>query len=204
MRIIAGIAKSQKLKSIRGLRVRPTSDRVKESLFSILGSKIVNARVLDLFAGTGNLGLESLSRGAAFAVFVDNDIQSINVIKQNIANLGFTKSTFVVHGELPAILKYIKKKLEFRSQKLAFRNLASESCDSQIEFDVVFLDPPYLDDLELPTIEALIVHRLLNSNALVVVEHHKKTDMPVTIRHIRRIRQEKYGDTIITFYQNYT
>ncbi|MFB3897581.1 MAG: 16S rRNA (guanine(966)-N(2))-methyltransferase RsmD [bacterium] len=189
MRIIAGIAKSRRLKSVRGQQVRPTSDRVKESVFSILGETVINARILDIFAGTGNLGLEALSRGAQFAVFIDNDSRSIKVIQENIVALGFESTTQVIKGEVLTVLDKIEKS-EVRSQK-----------SEKTAFDLVFLDPPYLKELEVPTIAALIESNLLNEKAIVVVEHHKKTEMPEIIRNITRFRQQKYGDTIITFYQ---
>jgi 16S rRNA (guanine966-N2)-methyltransferase len=180
VRIIAGIAKSRRLKSVPGRQVRPTSDRVKESLFSILGDKVFDARVLDLFAGTGNLGLESLSRGAKFALFVDNDSRSIKVIKENITALGFEQLTQVVIGNSPEVLREIQL---------------------QSAFDLVFLDPPYSQGLEVPTIEALTQLNLVNENAVIIIEHHKKTEMPEEIQELKRVRQQKYGDTIITFYK---
>jgi 16S rRNA (guanine966-N2)-methyltransferase len=194
VRIIAGIAKSRRLKSVCGQEVRPTSDRVKESVFSILGEKVVDARVLDIFAGTGNLGLESLSRGAAVAVFVDNDFRSIKVIQENITALGFESSTQVIQAEAPAALQKI--------QRVGQMDLQSAIRSPQSEFDVVFLDPPYLQDLEIPTIEALTKFNLLNENAIVVVEHHKKTELPEEIQSLKKVRQQKYGDTIVTFYHN--
>lgn len=189
MRIIAGIAKSRRLKSVRGQQVRPTSDRVKESVFSILGNSILDARVLDIFAGTGNLGLESLSRGASFAVFIDNDSRSIKVIQENITALGFENLSQVIQAEAALTLK--------RIQQLAVRVQKAENTG----FDLVFIDPPYLQNLEVPTIEALIALTLLNKNAMVVVEHHKKTELPEQILNLNKIRQQKYGDTIVTFYQ---
>jgi 16S rRNA (guanine966-N2)-methyltransferase len=189
VRIITGIARSRRLKSVRGLQVRPTSDRVKESVFSILSEKVVDARVLDLFAGTGNLGLEALSRGASFAVFVDNEKRSIEVIKENIASLGFEQLAQVVQAEVPEDINKIKRS-EVRGQKA-----------EETKFDLVFLDPPYLKDLEIPTIEALNKFNLLNDNAAVVVEHHKKTELPEDIQELKKVRQQKYGDTIVTFYK---
>ncbi|MDI6782896.1 MAG: 16S rRNA (guanine(966)-N(2))-methyltransferase RsmD [bacterium] len=180
MRVIAGIARRRRLKSVRSQQVRPTSDRVKESLFSILGNRVVAARVLDLFAGTGNLGIEALSRGAKFAVFVDNDARSIKVIKENIVSLGFDSSAEVIAGELPRVLKAVGSN----------------------GFDMVFFDPPYLQDLEVTTINALVEYQLLNANAIVVVEHHKKTELPKEIRYLKKVRQQKYGDTVVTFYKN--
>ena len=190
MRVIAGVARSRRLKSVRGQQVRPTSDRVKESVFAIIGNKIVDARVLDLFAGTGNLGIEALSRGAKFAVFVDNDSRSIRVIKENLVSLGFIEIAEVVLGELPLALKKIKRS-EVRGQR-----------SEETKFDLVFLDPLYLKDYEIKTVQALVENELLNPKAVVVIEHHKKTELPEEIQHLKKVRQQKYGDTVVTFYQN--
>ena len=148
MRIITGTARGARLKAPKGLDTRPTADRVKESLFSILGERVRGARVLDLFAGTGSLGLEALSRGAASAVFVDR--ATVSVIREN-----------AVHTHLLASAQFLRQDVLTALPRLA---AAGE------KFDLVFCDPPYETGLWQRVLLALDRFPLLSPEALVVVE----------------------------------
>lgn len=160
--------------------MRPTSGRVKEALFNILGDLVVGCCFLDLFAGTGNIGIEALSRGAEVAVFVDNDIKNISVIKKNLAITGFESCARVIHLDVEDALKLLGK----------------EGC----KFDLIFIDPPYLKGFETNTLAGIASHGLLKPEGKVIVESSKKDYLPRGVEDIKIIRQEKYGDTLLSFY----
>lgn len=182
LRVIAGIAKKRQLKVPRGLEVRPTSDRVKEALFNILGGLVPGCRFLDLFAGTGNIGIEALSRGAAVAVFVENNPRNVRVIKENLAVTGMEAKARLVRLDVADALAL----LGGEGQK----------------FDLIFLDPPYLKDFEKSTLAGIARHGLLRPGGRVVVESSKKDQLPREIGDLKMFRQEKYGDTLLSFYHN--
>ncbi|MCR4400694.1 MAG: 16S rRNA (guanine(966)-N(2))-methyltransferase RsmD, partial [Syntrophomonadaceae bacterium] len=123
MRVIAGKAKGRKLKAPAGLDTRPMTDRIKESLFSILGARVPGSRVLDLFAGSGAVGIEALSRGAAWAVFVDRDARAVGVLKENLGTCGMDPAAEVYRSDVQRALQVLEER----------------GC----RFDLVFLDPPY-------------------------------------------------------------
>ena len=151
MRVIAGEYKGRRLQTPSDYAIRPTSDKVKEALFSILADRIYGRKVLDLFAGTGNLGIEALSRGASLCVFGDSSRESIRLIKANIAHCKAEKGAVVVPGD-------------YR------RTLASTS----ETFDVILLDPPYDKGLLKPCFELIRERGLLNEGGVIVAEHRKK------------------------------
>lgn len=184
MRIISGKAKGKKLLAPPGRRVRPTLDRVREALFSSLGSRVEGTRVLDLFAGSGALGLEALSRGAAYAVFVEQSKPVQEVLRRNISQLGFDAVAKLMTGEAIRTLKLFEKRGE--------------------TFDLVFLDPPY-DPSKKPHLPSLLDRALrdiadkslLNSLGIVVAEHPRETtvDLPDILR---KLSTKGYGDTGLT------
>ncbi|WP_277443411.1 16S rRNA (guanine(966)-N(2))-methyltransferase RsmD [Pelotomaculum isophthalicicum] len=181
LRIIAGIAKKRQLKAPRGLQVRPTSDRVKEALFNILGSSISGSSFLDLFAGTGNVGIEALSRGADRAVFVEKDIKNIRIIKENLNITGLE-----VNARLLCL--NVNKAIALLGQ------------EGQV-YDLIFIDPPYLKDLVSSTLNDIIKNGLLKPGGTIIVESSKKDPMPRdAAASLRLLRQEKYGDTLLSFY----
>lgn len=182
MRVIAGIAKGHKLKSPRNLAIRPTSDRVKESIFNIIQNKVNESVVVDLFAGTGNLGIESLSRGARKVFFIDQSKYSIAIIKENLENVKLMAGAEVMHLDAIAAIK-----------KLAIQN---------VKADLIFMDPPYFKGLIEPTLENIATYGLLNEGGLVVVEHDKGVAISDTIKHLTKFRRNQYGNTSISFYKN--
>jgi 16S rRNA (guanine966-N2)-methyltransferase len=180
MRIVAGTAKGRKLTVPKGLGVRPTTDRVREALFSSIGARIRGASILDLFAGTGALGLESLSRGAASAVFVERHKAHLAVLGRNIATCGFTDRCRLVDGDSMAALKQLQR--EGRT------------------FDIVFLDPPYRSLLLERALRFLAESSLLSEQALVIAEH-PAGDPPGPLGGLVIASQKRYGKTVLSFVQ---
>lgn len=181
MRIITGIAKGCKLKAPKGLVTRPTADRVKESLFSIIQNKIYASDVLDIFAGSGNLGLEALSRGANKAFFVDQSTESIHVIKDNAE-----------HTKL--IEKCNIYKMDVFSALRKFMNM-------NLQFNLVFCDPPYHKGFSEKVLFLLDDLQILSNEALVIVEHSREDILSENLIHLKLKKQQKYGTTIISIYQ---
>ncbi|MFH1529901.1 MAG: 16S rRNA (guanine(966)-N(2))-methyltransferase RsmD [Pseudomonadota bacterium] len=184
MRIIAGRYRGHPISAPAGRTVRPTTDRVREALFSILGASVEGAAVLDLFAGSGALGLEALSRGAARAVFVEASPRSLAVLHKNIERLG-------VEG-----VRVAKGRVEDTLPRLAR--------DGET-FDLVFLDPPYHKGLATETIERLGAGTLLRPGARVVAEHEADGPPPeLPAGGLVRDDTRRYGDTALSFYRTPT
>lgn len=183
MRVVAGTAGGRRLVTPRGMDIRPTSDKVKESMFSILigviGS-VEGCRVLDIFAGTGNLGIEALSRGASSAVFVDSGRQAGSIIPKNLQLTGFTDK-----GRLVA--------KDFRSALSMLESLSER-------FDLVFLDPPYKKGLLEQCLERLGSSRILGDDALVVAEYSSKEEPGSEFGTLHRFDNRVYGDTALAFF----
>ncbi|QXM05876.1 16S rRNA (guanine(966)-N(2))-methyltransferase RsmD [Crassaminicella indica] len=180
MRVIAGISRGMKLKSPKGLNTRPTTDRVKEAIFSMINPYIIDSVVLDLFSGTGSIGIEALSRGAEKAYFVDNNKNSIHVIKENIAYTKFSEKSTVLFCDAQKAIK--------------------ELCLGANKIDIIFMDPPYLKNLILPTINKIEAQGILNDDGIIVVEHDIKDSLPKEIGKFIKIKEKKYGNTLITIY----
>jgi 16S rRNA (guanine(966)-N(2))-methyltransferase RsmD len=164
------------------MQVRPTSDRVKEALFNILRDYVPGCLFLDLFAGTGNIGIEALSRGAASAAFVENNTKNVRVIKENLASTGLAEGAKVIQMDVASALSLLGREGQ--------------------DFDIIFLDPPYLKDFETATLAGIAGHGLLKTDGLVVIESSKKDHLPRKINSLTMFRQEKYGDTLLSFYHN--
>ncbi|NLN27385.1 MAG: 16S rRNA (guanine(966)-N(2))-methyltransferase RsmD [Firmicutes bacterium] len=180
MRVIAGSAGVLRLQTVKGTGTRPTADRVKESLFSILGPQIAGARVLDLFAGSGSLGIEALSRGAQHAVFVDRMPACIEVIRANLNHTGLASRGDVVRADA---LSYLER-------------LAREGR----QFDVIFADPPYGRRLAAETLARLARTDLLTPSGRLVIEHSCKEEMQDEAKNLTLVRRSEYGDTCVSFY----
>jgi len=175
MRVIAGLRRGCALKAPVGLHTRPTTDRVKESMFAVIQFELQGKRVLDLFAGSGALGIEALSRGAAFAVFVDKDEGSIGVIKENLQKTGFAEKAEIVKKDYLLALKGFTKK-----------------------FALVFLDPPYAQGLYESAIAAIGAYGLLEDGGKVIIEYDPKN--PPNIPEGFLIdKEKKYGNTMLAF-----
>jgi 16S rRNA (guanine966-N2)-methyltransferase len=180
MRIIAGALRGRVLAPVKG-RTRPTAARVREAIFNILGPAVPEAKVLDLFAGTGALGIEALSRGAAAAVFVEDHPEALKGLRRNLETLGLAARSQVL--PLPVAS--------------ALRQLSARGAP----FGLVFLDPPYGGDVASATLTALAASPLLWPQAWVVAEHSRREKLPEVIGGLAQQTLRRYGDTQVAIYQ---
>lgn len=180
MRVIAGEAKGRPLKAVPGNRTRPTTDKVKEAVFSIIGPFFDGGWALDLFAGTGGLGIEALSRGMEKAIFVDLEKASIDVIRHNLAAANMEERAEVYKNDARRAIKLLHKR------KVAFR--------------LVFLDPPYRMKDADELMEELAVRELLDEGAIVMVEHESDHHYPEQMGNYIQFKRAVYGETAITIY----
>lgn len=178
MRIITGSAKGTKLKTPKGLAVRPTGDRVKESIFNILGSLVVEARVLDLFAGTGNLGLEALSRGAEHTTFVEQSPASIALVRENASLTKLADKIAIIKGNVLTVLPRITEK-----------------------YDLVFCDPPYNKGFVGQVLLSLDNSTLLVDGGILIVEHSQHEIVEVKLTQLQLRRTERFGETCISYWK---
>ena len=181
MRIIAGNARGRRLQSVPGRHTRPTTDRVKENLFNIMGNTVVGAQVLDLFAGSGGIGIEALSRGASKAVFVDNERQCTAVIRTNLTAASLLPQAEIYTADV------------FRAVRILGQN--------QRKFDFIYLDPPYGRSLAAKTLKEIAANGLLTANGVAVAEHSSKEEIAQASLNLIRVRQVCYGDTALSFYR---
>ncbi len=181
MRIIAGKYRSRLIRSPRNAEVRPTKDRIREALFNIIIEYINGAEVLDLFAGSGAFGIEAVSRGAKSAVFVDNDRGCVKAIEDNLNALNVEDSKF-------GILKMD-----------AFRAI-DKFVNNGKKFDIIFLDPPYYEDMAKKCLIKLSERDILKLRCVIVAEHHRKDILPQETGGIASYRSAYYGDICLTFY----
>ena len=178
MRIIAGAFGGRRIHAPKGAAVRPTSDRVREAIFSIIGPATVGADVLDLFAGTGALGLEALSRGASRAVFVDQSLHAVRLIRSNVELCNVLDRVRVIHGSIDR----------------AIRRLAAQ----REAFDLIFMDPPYHNKGSIQKV-LLNLGELARSGTVVVAEHYAKDLLAFQAPEWSQIEGRKYGDTAVSF-----
>lgn len=180
MRIITGSAKGIQLKAPTGLSTRPTTDRVKESLFGILGYLVEDARVMDVFAGTGNLSLEALSRGAASAIAVDKSANCVRIIRENAAKTRLEDRLTALKGDG---LRYL-----------------TQYAEEGRMFDLIFADPPYEQGFIAKVLAAVEGGEVLADGGVLIAEHTKKEPIDETMLNKLEIRrQERYGETIVSF-----
>ena len=182
MRIIGGNLKGKKLFSPPGKRVRPTADRLRESIFNILSDKVSEAVVLDLFSGTGAFGIESLSRGAKHAVFVEKSGEALHVIQRNILASSLEKQAQAVKWDIAKNLNCLRR--------IPFR------------YDLVFMDPPYNRDIIQKGLRNLYHSNCLEREACIVVEHSALEPVRENAVEFAVFDQRKYGKTLVTFLTN--
>ncbi|WP_124101153.1 16S rRNA (guanine(966)-N(2))-methyltransferase RsmD [Ruminococcus sp. Marseille-P6503] len=176
MRVITGAARGKKLKTLDGLDVRPTSDMVKEAIFSIIQFDCPGASVLDLFAGSGQLGIEALSRGASHCVFIDKNRSAVDIVKDNLNKCGFVQSARVLNMDSLEYLKVAKP-----------------------GFDIALLDPPYRTGLlekALPELD-----QKMNPGGLAVCEHEKELTLNDSYGRLTVRKRYKYGKIAVTVYK---
>lgn len=181
MRIIAGSHKGRRLLSPHTSDVRPTSGRVKEALFSILGDRVIDAAVLDLFAGTGAIGIEALSRGAARVVFVESHPASLRLLESNLTQCGLAEHADIYPGETRVFLRYAARQ--------------------GLSFDVIFADPPYRDDSPHTLLPLLGQSAMIRPHTVVILEHPTKYQIPPQVGPLNRVHQYRYGDSSLSLFR---
>jgi len=179
MRVISGTSKGRKLVTPKKYSLRPTSDRVKESLFNILASEIEGKVVLDLFAGTGNLGIEALSRGARKVIFVEKGRQALRLIQANLNQFGLEDRSETLPKDVNRAIGILKQRGE---------------C-----FDLILMDPPYERGLIQRTLMKLNSHQIYHRDSILVIEHNRREPLPHILDGWNLIRQQKIGDTLLSF-----
>jgi len=185
MRVIAGIYRSRPLRSMPGLDLRPTADRLRETLFNVLTagnpSALAGTMWVDLFAGTGAVGIEALSRGAAMVHFVESSAKAVELVQKNLQSLGITKNFEVLRQDAVRAIGALKK----------------------AKADFVFLDPPYrMNEAYQQTLEALAASALLKQDGTVIAEHDKRFDPGEGFGKLQRLRKLEQGDSALSFYRN--
>lgn len=183
MRIIAGLAKGRKLLPPEGSDVtRPTLDRVKEAMFSMIQNRIPDAEVLDVFAGTGSLGLESVSRGANYCYLVDRNPVTFERLKKNVENIGFANNCKCLNMDSYEALSFLSKKNKV--------------------FDIIFIDPPYFKDMIPKAIEMISEGKLLHSDGIIVTKIDSAEKIYEGNGEIQLIKHRKYGNTTVCLYEH--
>ena len=179
VRVISGSARGLKLNTPGDDRVRPTTDRVKESMFNIVQDWAYDSQVLDLFAGSGALGIEALSRGASQAVFCDNSLDSIKIIKSNIEKARVADRSQIVNGDFKRCLRDMEEKNQ--------------------SFVMIFVDPPYYEGLFEEVLDTIRSCKILKKDGIVIVEHDAKRPIG-QVEGLEVYKEKKYGITMLTFY----
>lgn len=177
MRIITGAARGRKLIAPPGEHTRPTTDWVKESVFNIVQFDIEGRKVLDIFAGSGQMGLEAISRGAASCVFVENDRAAVRAIRENVGTLGFEAQCTVLEQDYKAFIKNVSTK-----------------------FELVFLDPPYGDGHIVKTLQLFSSFDIIAVGGIIVCEGMKEEKLPAEVGTLSRTGEKLYGNTKISVY----
>ena len=179
MRVISGSARGVQLRTPDGLKTRPTADRVKEAMFSIIQFDIPCARVLDLFGGTGQLGIEALSRGAAYCCFIDELEQACKLIKDNLAKTKLSEKAKVICSDYSSFLKNTTEK-----------------------FDIIFLDPPYAEVFLENSLKIITEIDILQSGGIIATEYPYGKVLPAVYTSRYQTKEYKYGKTVLTIFRS--
>lgn len=179
MRIISGRFKGRVLSSFQADHIRPTTDRVKETLFNKWMTDVAHAQVLDLFAGTGNLGLESLSRGARHVDFVEANVKSIQILKKNVDLLKLQPGEYSIHKQ--DVLQYLAK---YRGEP----------------YDLILADPPFTEKMAHDVMQAIDASQSFGTGTLIAIESHKKERMDEAYTNLYRYDCKDYGDKVLSFF----
>ena len=180
MRVVSGQCKGRALKAVPGSTTRPTTDKVKESLFNIIGPYFQGGKVLDLFAGSGGLGIEALSRGMDSAVFVDKEFKAVSTVRANLEACNLTDRAEVYKNDADRALKAIVKR--------------------ELSFDLILLDPPYKKQKLESVLTTIVENQLLNQDGVIVCEHGHDVELPDKVSSLIRWKHEKYGTIQISIY----
>lgn len=182
MRVISGTRKGHGLKAPKGSKVRPTEDRIKESLFDILGNINKDSIVLDAFAGSGSIGIEFLSRGAKKAYFVDNYYESISIIKENLKHTKLIDKAEIIKSDIFMVLKNFNKR--------------------NIVFDYIYIDPPFKKEGLVPQfLENLYNQNILSDTGIIIIEHERELILKNRIHYFEKKDYREYGNKSLTFYK---
>jgi 16S rRNA (guanine(966)-N(2))-methyltransferase RsmD len=186
MRVIAGKFRSRSLKSLKGLAMRPTSDRLRETLFNVLADRVPDARFVDTFAGTGAVGIEALSRGAREVIFIENHAPAVALIRRNLQTLGIQSLASVLALD---VLRGL--------QRLVANPLTASSF-----VDIVYLDPPYAAAQDYRRVLTFLgAAPFLAEDGLVIAEHRSSVELPGTFGNLSRVRALRQGDATLSFYR---
>ena len=182
MRIISGIAKGKRLKAPPGKDTRPITDMIKEALFNVLGQDVKNAKFLDLFAGSGSVGIEALSRGVAMVIFIDNNQVAIKTIRENLSNCKMPANFEIYKNDVMLAVEMLKKR--------------------QILFDYIYVDPPFTQEkIFLRVMSALDEANILNINGTLIIRTPRKMDLKASFNNLIRFRLNNYGESTLNYYQ---
>ncbi len=186
MRVIAGKFRSRHLQSLKGLDLRPTSDRLRETLFNVLGDLVIGSRFIDAFAGTGAVGIEALSRGASEVVFIENHAPAVALIKKNIASLSIKEGVRILSIDAHRALE----------------PLAQENSSVTAVPQIVFLDPPYDHAADYDRVLSFLGSAtLLCEGSLVIAEHRRNFALPEAVGNLQSVRVLRQGDATLSFYR---
>ncbi|MCL2592390.1 MAG: 16S rRNA (guanine(966)-N(2))-methyltransferase RsmD [Defluviitaleaceae bacterium] len=183
MRVIAGMCRNHRLEAPVGLEVRPTSDKTKGAIFSMIGNDIYDSNFLDLFSGSGAIGIEALSRGAKFCTFIENSLEHVKFINKN--------------------LNHVKKALGHENYSVINRDVLEALKVLKEQFDIIFLDPPYNQNLINKTLEQIYNHSILSDFGTVIIEQDAKEELPNS-EFFEIYKNKKYGRTSIYFLKKRT
>ncbi|MCR6546299.1 16S rRNA (guanine(966)-N(2))-methyltransferase RsmD [Dehalobacterium formicoaceticum] len=178
MRVISGEAKGRRLKAPKGFATRPTTDRVKEAIFNVLSAKIPGSAVLDVFAGTGGLGIEALSRGATLAHFIEKNREAASIVQNNLVHTGLSPKAQVLQGDFAFLLARLKER-----------------------YDLIFLDPPYHQGFVLQAVSLIIKYGLLSEHGVIIIETGSKEKELPQEEELVLVKESVYGDTAVLYYQ---
>lgn len=180
MRVISGSQKGRILKAVPGKNTRPTTDKVKEAIFNMIGPYFNGGYGLDLFAGSGGLGIEGLSRGLDKVIFIDSDYKAIRTIKENVNICRFESMAEIYKNDWKRALRVMIQR--------------------RLKFDVIWMDPPYKKDVYTTILKEISNHQLLNNSGIIVCEHAKENILPEKVESLEKIRTEHYGTISISLY----
>jgi 16S rRNA (guanine966-N2)-methyltransferase len=183
MKITGGTSRGRSLTSLKGLDIRPTSSKVREAIFNLLGQDMSGIHVIDLFAGTGILGIEALSRGAVEAIFVDKSSQSISIINKNLTLCGYNDRCSVLKRDI--------------AREVSFESLVRTS-----RINLAFIDPPYRKNIIPDVLKNLSINDVLAHQAVIVAESEKNDHIPEKVDNLILIDSRLYGETKINIYRN--
>lgn len=179
IRIIGGELKGRKLATVHGIKTRPTAERVRESIFNILADSVRGTRILDLFAGTGAMGIEALSRGAEFVLFADDHKAALSALSKNIKACLLQNRAETIKWNILNNLNIIRSR--------------------RPGFNLVFIDPPYNKDMILPTLSNLAMSQCLENQTRLIIEHSPLEPIPENLPGFKTSRQRRYGKTLVSF-----